>query len=100
LVADDDIKIAKRVKVILTSDGYETIQIKSVQMTIILDRPLKDYLNRILSNNVKQVIFLCGECSGAHLINNLREMNIHYVFRDIPVEQWDKWKTRPEYYGD
>ena len=64
---------------------------------IILDSPQMKYYSMI--KDVKEVEFLCGE-TNAHLIANLQEFGIKYRFLGIPVENWDMWKSKPEYRGD
>lgn len=66
---------------------------------IVLDRPLTQYLDRLAFRDIQEVHFLCGHSAG-HLLTNLREKRIPYIFLDVPVESWPAWKASPNYEGD
>jgi hypothetical protein len=75
----------------------DSSQQTSSSTRIILDRPLIKYYD--LAKHYEEVLFLCGDSGGAHLIRNLGELGIKCEFLDIPVQEWSKWKSKREYKG-
>jgi hypothetical protein len=70
-------------------------------MVIILDTPLTKYYSIIKNLNYEDTVyFLCSKNTIAHIIQILIDRGVNYVFLDLPISEWNKYKIREEYKGD
>ncbi|HAX88664.1 MAG TPA: hypothetical protein DCY91_20970 [Cyanobacteria bacterium UBA11370] len=74
---------------------------------VILDKPLRQYLGLLgtaSKNGAVHVDFLCSDSGerDLHFFVLLGENgnDITWKYLNIPINEWDEWKKRPEYKGE
>ncbi len=90
----------------LLREGKDPRQPRAIRK-VILDKPLTQYLGLLgtaSKNGVVHVDFLCGDPreGDIHFFVILREngTDITWKYLNIPINEWDEWKKRPEYKGE